>query len=49
MSYESQIKEYLDNLEATVDTYKFSVEKHGDGLSIDMALRAAIHAKPTHK
>jgi hypothetical protein len=49
ISYEHQIKEYLDKLEATVDTYKFSVEKHGEGLTIDMALRATIHVKAPHK
>lgn len=49
MSYEHQIREYLDKLEATVDTYKFSVEKHGEGLTIDMALRATIQVKSTHK
>jgi hypothetical protein len=49
MSYEHEIREYLDKLEATVDTYKFSVEKHGEGLSIDMALRATIHVRPTHR
>jgi hypothetical protein len=45
LSYENQIKEYLDKLEATVDNYKFSVEKHDEGLTIDMALRATIHVK----
>ena len=49
MSYEHQIREYLDKLEATVDTYKFSVEKHGEGLTIDMALKATVHVKATHK
>jgi hypothetical protein len=49
LSYENQIREYLDRLEATVDTYKFSVEKHGEGLTLDMALKATIHVKPTHK
>ncbi|HME19329.1 MAG TPA: hypothetical protein VKF15_06325 [Nitrososphaerales archaeon] len=55
MSFEHQIKQYLERLEATVDTYKFSVEKQGEGLTIDMALRATIHVgklhagKSTHK
>jgi hypothetical protein len=44
-SYEHQIREYLDKLDATVEAYKFSVEKHGDGLTIDMSLRATIHSK----
>jgi hypothetical protein len=48
MSYEHEIRKYLDKLEATVDTYKFSVEKHGDDLTIDMALKATMHVKPTH-
>jgi hypothetical protein len=45
LSYEHQIKEYLDKLEATVDTYKFSVEKHGEGLTVDIALRATVRPK----
>lgn len=49
LSYEHQMKEYLDKLEATVDTYKFSVEKHGEGLTIDVALRATIHVKSSQK
>ncbi|MGD0395369.1 MAG: hypothetical protein ABSB26_00475 [Nitrososphaerales archaeon] len=44
-SYEHQIREYLDKLDATVDAYKFSVEKHGDGLTIDISLRATIQSK----
>ena len=44
-SYEHQIREYLDKLDATVDTYKFSVEKHGDGLTVDISLRATIQSK----
>jgi len=49
MSYEHQLKELLDKLEATVDTYKFSVEKQGEGLILDMALKASVHVKSTHK
>jgi len=44
-SYEHEIREYLDKLDATVEAYKFSVEKHGDGLTIDMSLKATIHSK----
>jgi hypothetical protein len=49
MSYEQQIKQYLDNLEAKVETYKFSVETTADGLTIDMALKATIHSKKKSK
>jgi hypothetical protein len=44
-SYEHQIREYLDKLDATVETYKFSVEKQGDGLIMDISLRATLHSK----
>jgi len=43
--YGTQIKEYLNNHKATVDTYKVSVEKEGEGLAIDVALRATIQPK----
>jgi len=49
LSYEHEIKAYLDKLEATVDTYKFSVEKTAEGLKLDMALVATVHVKPKHK
>jgi hypothetical protein len=45
LGYEHQIKEYLDSLEAKVDNYKFSVERHGDGLTIDIAFKATVNAK----
>jgi hypothetical protein len=40
--YENQIKDYLDNIEAHVEGYKFSIEKQGDALVIDIALKAKI-------
>ena len=44
-AYENQIRQYLDSLEANVEGYKFTVEKQGDGLVIDVAVRATIHPK----
>jgi len=49
VSYEHQLKALLDSLEATVESYKFSVEKQGEGLILDMALKASVHVKSTHK
>jgi len=45
--YEHHIREYLRNLDATVDTYKFSVEKNGDAFTFDVAIRATV--RPKHK
>lgn len=43
--YESEMKRYLDTHEARVDTYKFSVEKEGDGYVIDIAVKASVHPR----
>ena len=46
-TYGSEIKDYLQNVEASVDDYKFTVEKQGDGLEIDVQFKANI--RPKHK
>ncbi len=43
--YGQQINEYLGKVNASVDTYKFSVEKSPNGMSIDVAFRATIKMK----
>ena len=45
LSYEHEIKQYLDQLNANVEFYKFSVEKHGDGLTVEVSVRATIRPK----
>ena len=44
-TYRTEMRGYLDSHEATVEMYKFSVEKEGDGYSIDVAVKASIHPK----
>lgn len=42
-TYGAQIQEYLKNVNATVENYKFSVEKkESGGLSIDIEFKATI-------
>ena len=43
--YRTEIREYLDSHEASVEMYKFAVEKEGDGYSIEVAVKANIHPK----
>jgi hypothetical protein len=43
--YEHHIREYLKTLDATVDAYKFSVEKNGDAFTFDVAIRATVRPK----
>jgi hypothetical protein len=45
-TYGSQIKEYLSNHQATIDAYRVSVEKEGEGFAIDFALKATFQPKP---
>jgi hypothetical protein len=42
-NYGTQIQEYLKNVNATVEDYKFSIEKRENGgLSIDIEFKATI-------
>jgi len=45
LRYENEIKAYLDKVEASMDSYRFSVEKHGSGLTVELSFRATIHPK----
>ncbi len=40
--YGNQIQEYLKNVNAMVEDYKFSIEKKDNGLSIDVEFKASI-------
>jgi hypothetical protein len=45
VSYGNQIQEYLGEIDAKVETYKFSIEKQEEGLSVDIAFRATVRPK----
>ncbi len=44
--YGQQLNSYLRQINANVETYKFSVEKSPDGISIVFSLKATIKEKP---
>ncbi|MGA2666137.1 MAG: hypothetical protein ABSF83_14450 [Nitrososphaerales archaeon] len=46
-AYEKQFKDFLDRFDASVEDYKFSVEKKGEEIIIDVGLRARI--RPKHR
>lgn len=48
-AYGQQIQEYLGNIDAKVDTYKFSVEKMENGLMVDIAFKATIQSPGSTK
>jgi hypothetical protein len=41
-NYGNQIQEYLKNVNAKVEDYKFSIEKRDNGLSVDIEFKATI-------
>jgi hypothetical protein len=44
-TYESELRRFLDTHQANVETYKFSVEKEGDGFSVEVDIKASLHPK----
>ncbi len=44
-AYGHQLTEFLDGVGARVEAYKFSVEKQGEALVIDVAIKASFHPK----
>jgi len=49
MTYGNQIQEYLSNIDAKVENYKFSVEKTENGLSIDCQFKATLQSIGTRR
>lgn len=45
LAYEHEIKSYLEQLDANVEYYKFSVEKHGDGVTVEVSVKATVRPK----
>ena len=43
--YGSQVQNYLNKVDAKIDGFKFSIEKHKEGLIVDFSFRATIHPK----
>ena len=43
--YERHIRDYLTQLNATVEAYKFSVEKNGEAFTFDVQIRATVLPK----
>ena len=46
MHFGNQLHEYFDSVQAEVENYKFVVEKHGEGIEVEVEFKANIH--PEH-
>jgi hypothetical protein len=44
-NYSNQVQDYLNKVDAKIDGFKFTLEKHGEELTIDLSFRATIHPK----
>ncbi len=47
LAFEHEIKQYLDHLNANVEYYKFSVEKQGEGLTVEASVKATVRQRPS--
>ena len=45
VTYGDEIQEYLGKVDAKVDSWKFSLERRDEGLTVDIAFRATVHPK----
>jgi RNA binding exosome subunit len=45
LTFGNQLHEYFDKVQADVQNYKFTVEKHGDGVEVEIQLKAYVHPK----
>jgi hypothetical protein len=45
VTYGNEIEEYLKRVDANVEGYKFSVEKRGEGIEVEVEFKALIHPK----
>jgi uncharacterized coiled-coil DUF342 family protein len=43
--YGTQIRDYLNNMEADIESYRFAVEKLDNGLSVDVLFKAKIRTR----
>jgi len=45
MDFGNQLREYFDNVSAEIQNYKFTIEKHGEGVEFEIQLKAYVHPK----
>lgn len=43
LTFGNEVHEYLEHVRADVENYKVSVEKHGEGIEIEVQFKAYIH------
>jgi hypothetical protein len=44
-TYARQLKGYLENLDAKIDSYRFSIQKEDNGMTIELNLKTTIKPK----
>ena len=44
-TYERQLRRTLHDLDAKIDSYHFSIQKEGEGITVDLAIKTTIKLK----
>jgi hypothetical protein len=49
LTYGDEIHAFMEHVHADVETYKFTVEKHAEGVEVEIHFKALIRTKPVLK
>ena len=47
VGFANEMHQYLEKIHADVENYKFTVEKHGEGIEIEVQFKAYVHPAKT--
>jgi len=45
LTFGNSLQGYFEHIQADVENYKFVVEKHGEGVEIEITFKAFVHSK----
>jgi hypothetical protein len=45
LAFGNEIHEYFDHISADVENYKFTAEKHGEGVEVEITFKAFVHPR----
>jgi len=49
LTYSDEMHAFLEHVHADVETYKFTVEKHAEGVEVEIHFKALVRTKPVLK
>jgi len=47
LAFGNEMHQYFEHVSADIENYKFAVEKHGEGIEVEVSFKAYVHPKMT--